>query len=331
MLRPSPPLPVSSGPSGAAVAPEPARPARGAGDDAGQPPESRRGGAPSPLVDLARYLMQTEVHTYAFSVAANAILSLCPFLVMMFVIARRVFHSRAMEYAVVDMVRYFLPAGQEFVARNMAIVADSRHGVQLASLLMLAISSTGIFLPLEIALNRVWGVRTNRSYLMNQVVSLALAILMGVLAMVAIALTALQRSMLRQLFFGHTHNFVYSAIAHSLLQVSAAVLGILMFFLIYWILPRRKLPARAVLPTAIVVGLLWEVAKTIYIALLPWLDFHSIYGPFSISVSLMVWAFLTGLLLLAGAQHAAARYALGLAREADSEYARQALNAAERS
>lgn len=277
--------------------------------------DAREEASGHPYLALARYLTQTEVHTYAFSVAANAILSLCPFLVMMFTIAHQVFHSRSMEDAVVDMVRYFLPAGQEFVARNMAIVANSRHGVQLASLLMLAISSTGIFLPLETALNRVWGVPKDRSYLMNQAVSLALALAMGLLAMICIALTALQHAMLRQLFFNHTHNFVYSALAHSLMQISAVVLGILMFFLIYWVLPRRKLPVRAVLPTAIAVGLLWEVAKTIYVWVLPWLDFRSVYGPFAISVSLMMWAFLTGLLLLGGAQHAASRYASGLARE----------------
>lgn len=164
---------------------------------------------------------------------------------------------------------------------------------------------------------------------MNQVISLLLALSMGVLAMTSVALTAMQRSILTHLFFNHTDNFVYAFLAHSLLQISALVVSILMFFLIYWILPRRKLPVRAVLPTAIVVGLLWEVAKTLYIFVLPWLDFRSVYGPFSISVSLMMWAFLTGLLLLAGAQHSASRHALRLAREADHERARQDLNATE--
>jgi membrane protein len=31
------------------------------------------------------------------------------------------------------------------------------------------------------------------------------------------------------------------------------------------------------------------------------LNFQEVYGPFALSVSLMFWAFLTGLLLLAGA------------------------------
>ena len=274
-------------------------------------------------LSLGRYLTQTEVHTYAFSVAANAILSLCPFIVMMFVVAREIFHWRAMENVIGDMVRYFLPTGQDFVVRNLTIVAHARHGVQLASLIMLVISSTGVFLPLETALNKVWGIGENRSYLRNQAISFGLAVAIGALAMVSVALTAAQNAVLRVLFFGHTNNAFYGFLAHWTLQISAAIASILLFFLIYWILPNRRLPVRAVLPAAIVAGLLWELAKMGYIAALPWLDFHSIYGPFSISVSLMMWAFLTGLLLLAGAHFSATRHALRLAHLADLERAKE--------
>jgi membrane protein len=273
------------------------------------------------LVSLVRYMAQTEVHTYAFSVAANAILSLFPFIVMMFTIARLVFHSPAMASAIGDMIRYFLPAGQQFVTKNMEIVANARSGVQVASVVMLLVSSTGVFLPLEVALNRVWGVTKNRSYVMNQFISLGLAAGIGMLAMLSVAITAAQRSVLQVLFFGHIDNVVFAFISHWLLQISAAIVSILLFFLIYWILPNRKLPVRAVLPTAIVIGLAWEVAKMLYIAALPWMDLHSVYGPFSISVSLMLWAFVTGLLLLAGAHFSASRHALRLAHLADLERA----------
>ncbi len=273
---------------------------------------------------LVRYMAQTEVHTYAFSVAANAILSLFPFIVMMFTIARLVFHSHAMESAIADMIRYFLPTGQEFVTKNMEIVAHARTGVRFASVVMLLISSTGVFLPLEVALNRVWGVTRNRSYVMNQVVALGLAASIGTLALLSVALTAAQQTVLQSVFFGHTNNVVFVFISHWLLQISAAIASILLFFLIYWILPNRKLPVRAVLPTAIVIGLSWELAKMLYVAALPWMDLHSVYGPFSVSVSLMLWAFVTGLLLLAGAHYSATRHALRLAYLADLERAREA-------
>ena len=38
-----------------------------------------------------RYWMQTEVHVYAFSVAANVLLSFFPFLIVMLFFSRRVF------------------------------------------------------------------------------------------------------------------------------------------------------------------------------------------------------------------------------------------------
>src|SRR5271168_5011557 len=174
------------------------------------------------LWSLVRYMTQTEVHTYAFSVAANAILSLFPFIVMMFTIARLVFHSTAMESAIADMIRYFLPTGQQFVTKNMEIVAHARSGVRLASVVMLLISSTGVFLPLEVALNRVWGVTKNRSYFMNQLVSLGLAAGIGTIAMLSVAVTAAQQSILRFLFLSHIDNAVFSFLSHWLLQISAA-------------------------------------------------------------------------------------------------------------
>jgi len=44
-----------------------------------------------------------------------------------------------------------------------------------------------------------------------------------------------------------------------------------------------------------------RVLKYAYILALPKLNFAEVYGPFSLSVSLMFWAFLSGLLLLTGA------------------------------
>jgi YihY family inner membrane protein len=288
-----------------------------------EPMETLRPKVPSgvwpQVVALAKYMAGTEVHTYAFSVAANVILSLFPFIVLLLTITRQVFHSQTMEGVVGDMMRSFLPVGQDFIIRNMQILAHPKKGTQLFSLVMLLVTSTGVFLPLEVALNNVWGVTKNRNYLHNQVVSLGLAFAVGVLSMLSVALSAGQRSVVGWMFFGHTDNIAFRIVAGSFLHVVGGLVSILLFFLIYWVLPNRQVPARAVVPTAIAVGLLWEAAKFLYILALPWLDFQSVYGPFYISVGLMMWAFVSGLMLLAGAHFSATRYTLALAREAERE------------
>jgi membrane protein len=189
---------------------------------------------------------------------------------------------------------------------------------------MLLFTSTGVFLPLEVALNNVWGIKENRNYLHNQLVSLGLALAVGLLAMASVAFTSAQKTVLTWIFLGHTQNRFFDVAAFGFLKFCAVIASILLFFLIYWVLPYRKVPARAVLPTAIVVGLLWEAAKHLYVRALPWLDFQAVYGPFYISVGLMMWAFLSGLLLLAGAHFSATRYTLRLAREAELEGERNA-------
>jgi membrane protein len=249
--------------------------------------------------DTLRYLTQTEVHTYAFSVAANAILSFFPFVVLMLTLTRRVFHSQAMYEIVINLLRDYLPSNQDFVIKNMRALAGAHGKTQVFSLAMLFVTSTGIFLPLEVALNKVWGFRKNRSYLANQLLSLGLALGCGMLAMGSVALTAGNLHMLG-VVVGY-QNFVFRGTGFIVMKTTAILATILIFFLIYWILPNGRVSWRSVLPAAVIAGGLTEGAKYVYILLLPWLDFQNVYGPFAISVTLMIWAYVSGMLLLGGA------------------------------
>jgi membrane protein len=255
---------------------------------------------------LVRYLLDSEVHTFAFSVAANAILSFIPFIVLLYTIALSVFHSEAMAGVIGDMIHYFFPSNQDWIAKNLVLQAP-RHGVQVFSLVMILISCTGIFLPLEVALNQAWGVAKSRNYLMNQLVAFGLAILMVGLGMFAILLSATQRQIVAFLFFHHTDNFLFNGLSYFWLAISTGVACILFFFSIYWLLPNCRVPWRPVLRTSIITGLIWLFAKYVFVAVLPYLDLKSMYGPFYVSVGLLIWAYVSGLILFAGAQFSVAR------------------------
>ncbi len=271
----------------------------------------RGGKRQSLLVLTVKYLLRTDVHTFAFSVAANAILSFFPFVVLLMTLIRRVFHSRVMYDVVVELLRDYLPAGQEFVIRNLNSIVNTRHRAQVVSLVILLATSSGVFMPLEVALNRIWKFSDNRSYFGNQLVSLGLAFGCGVLALLSVAMTAGNVALLQFLLRGHGTGFI-RLIGFLVMKLFALAASIAIFFLIYWVLPNGKVPARAVLPTAVIMGLLSEALKYGYILALPWLNFAEVYGPFSLSVSMMFWAFLSGLLLLAGANLSAEEHVRGV-------------------
>jgi len=268
--------------------------------------EVREAPADGLVASTVNYMMRTEVHTFAFSVAANAILSFFPFMLLLMTLTRRVFHSQVMYDVIVNLLRDYVPAGQDFVIRNLNALVGARHRAQVFSLVMLLITSTGIFMPLEIALNRVWHFRNNRSYVGNQLTSLGLAFACGTLALLSIGLTAGNVTVLKTVLHGHGAWYI-RLVGFVTMKVFAIAASIAIFFLIYWLLPNGRVPARGVLPTAVIMGLLSEALKYAYIMALPWLNFGEVYGPFAISVSLMFWAFLSGMLLLTGAHLSARR------------------------
>jgi len=248
-----------------------------------------------------KYLTRTEAHTYAFSVAANAILSFFPFMVLLMWLIRNVFHSVTMSNVVVDLLKDHLPAGQDFVIHSLQSLVKTRQRVKMASLVILLITSTGVFVPLEVAFNRIWGFAKNRSYLGNQIISLVLAFACGILALVSVAMAAGNELALTFMMRGN-ENIVFRAATFVALKICATLASIAIFFLIYWLLPNGKIKARSVLPAAVAMGVLWEVGKVLYIKALPLLNFQEVYGQaFSVSVALMFWAFISGLMLLAGA------------------------------
>jgi YihY family inner membrane protein len=246
-----------------------------------------------------KYLTRTDVHTFAFSVAANVILSFFPFVLLMLTLSRKTFQSERMFEVIVSLLRDYLPTAQEYIVRNLRALVGARHKAsQVYSIAILLFTSTGIFLPLEVALNEVWGFKKNRSYLGNQLIALCLAIACGVLAMISVALTAGNQFLLTHLL---GDNIVSDVISFMMMKVFAIACSVAIFFLIYWILPHGKVSAKAVFPAAFVMGVIVEVAKLAYVLSLPWLNFQEVYGPFAISVALIFWAFLSGLMLLAGA------------------------------
>jgi uncharacterized BrkB/YihY/UPF0761 family membrane protein len=263
---------------------------------------------------LIRYLLDSEVHTFAFSVAANAILSFIPFIALLYALSDKVFNSEMMKSVVIAMVIYFFPVDQAFMARNLPVLA-SHVGVQLLSLIMILVACTGIFLPLEVALNQAWGVTKSRNYLHNQVIAFGLAILMVVLGMGSVLVNAAARDVLSVIFVHQTNinfidfvlHFTYQGISFILLAATTGVASIAFFFSIYWLLPNRKVPWRHVLSTSIYTGIIWLVAKYIVEILLPHMHLIDLYGPFHVSVGLLMWAYISGLILFAGAQFSVAR------------------------
>jgi uncharacterized BrkB/YihY/UPF0761 family membrane protein len=94
-----------------------------------------------------------------------------------------------------------------------------------------------------------------------------------------------------------------------LFKVAAVPVSMLALFLVYWLLPNRKIEPARVAPVAIVVGLILEGLK--YVNMLFANVLHEKldreYKIFEYSVTILLWSFVSALVVLAGAHWTARR------------------------
>ena len=249
------------------------------------------------ILPSLRYLSETEVHALAFSVAANVLLGFFPFLLVSVSISR-IFFSRQTTVAAIDFALrdYFPDALGNFLSSNL----PARPVTDWIAILLLLFSSNGIFEPLEVALNKIWGIRKNRSYLHNQVVSLALIFSCGSLALLSLGITELRVGSSAGLRIEQWTSILF-------FKLAAVPLTSLILFLIYRYLPNGRPPLGRVIAAAIGTGMLLEALKYLNILVWPYVDakIQREYGVFRYSATILFLSFLATMLVLAGAEWAA--------------------------
>jgi len=249
-----------------------------------------------------RYLMETEAHVYALAVSASVLLSFYPFVIVMLSFCRNILHWRAAEAAIFLALDDFLPGDVgEFVRRNL----PGRGTLQITSMILLLFTANGVFEPLEVALNRAWGVTKNRPYWRNQLVALGMIFACGGLALLSFLLTALNTGWLAD--WGVSHAAIQNWINMLFFKLAALPISILALFLVYWLLPNRKIEPMRVAPVAILVGLILEALKYVNLLLFPLVrdKLQREYGVFRNSVTILLWSFAASLVVLAGAEWSA--------------------------
>ena len=249
------------------------------------------------ILPTLRYLSETEVHALAFSVAANVLLSFFPFLIVS-VSLSQVFFSRETTVAAIDFALrdYFPDALGSFLSKNL----PHRPVTDWIALLLLLFSSNGVFEPLEVAFNKIWGIHKNRGYLHNQLVSLALIFSCGSLALLSLGITELRVGS-----SGGLRIELWTSVLF--FKLAAVPLTSLILFLVYRYLPNGRPPLPRVIAAAIGTGLMLEALKYLNILIWPWMDarIQREYGVFRYSATILFLSFFASMLVLAGAEWAA--------------------------
>ena len=238
--------------------------------------------------------------------AASVLLSLFPFLHVMVSLCKYTFNWPGAVYAIQLAVADYFPGELGGILANSLNFRYPKK-IEFVSIILLLFTANGIFEPLEVALNRAWGITKDRSYIKNQLLSFLLILLCGGLALASFLLTAMNNEFVGKLF--GTDEPVPRWLTIVIFRLIAIPITMLALFLTYWVLPNCRVPVRRIIPVAFFVGLALTVLQYTVVLLWNWIlaKLKNDYGPFAHSSSIILFSVVAAMIVLAGAEWSARR------------------------
>ena len=260
------------------------------------------------LIGLAAWrgvgeLYNSEGLTHAASIAYYALLSLFPIMLLALSVLDEATTDAGDRQAVVRFVFRYFPRQFGFISGQLDAFRDAPVTFGVGGILMLVWASLGVFNAVTSAVNHAWAVEKRRSFLSHRLMGFLMMLGAGVVlvlglviaSLVRLAETRLGQAMERAPWVDNFSGVFASYLATALLIACVA--------LIFYFIPNTRVRFRDVWPGAILVGVLWRVALSLFswyaADLASW---NVIHGSIAAVVVFLLWIYVSAVILIYGVE-----------------------------
>ncbi len=257
--------------------------------------------------------------TFASSIAYYSLLSIFPFILLVFSILSRVAVGEAgSEQAVAGLLERALPGNFEFLSAQIVALARTPLELTIAGTLLTLWASMGVFGAITSAVNHAWGVERPYTFFKHKLVAFLMLIVAGLVFAGAVFMMSAGRAS-EEAWFQPAYDWFpwlagVTAFASRNVFLASSVLGI---GLIYYYLPNTKVRLRDVWFGAVLAAVLWHGALIGFGWYLKAFARLGIHGQVGAVIGFLVWVFLSAVILLYGVEVTAAYARLRIQAEAD--------------
>lgn len=240
----------------------------------------------------------------AASVSFYAVLCVFPLVLALLSIIGWVAGSESRQNELVDYMVSNLPGSEQFMSDSLEDARRLRTATGVIATLGLIWSATAVMGSISWAVNRAWGVREDLPFFKSKPRHVVMALGVGVLFIASVALTSfVQWASSIEIGAQTANDILDGRIVKILLRISALLISLLIFASIYKFLPSVRVFWRAAWTGALFAAVLFELSKSVFLWYLEhFAQFDQIYGGLASIVILMIWAYVSAVILIAGAE-----------------------------
>jgi membrane protein len=252
--------------------------------------------------------MDNDLTTAAAAISYFSMLTLFPTLLLLLTIGNHLLGAHTVE-KYIDQVLAFLPGAQPFVRKNLESISNISASVVISCVFVMLWAASWMFTVIEKALNRVWGTYP-RAFLHGRVRNIAVMgsiwALLGASALFTAFVTGMQALAGKiPLRLGAWFTALSGYAWQSVFVLASLAVTVVLFTLLYKLLPNTHVPFVEALTGAVLAGVLWEGAKFGFAFLLPYFHYDLLYGSIGAAVALLSWVYLSSVIMLFGGQFTA--------------------------
>lgn len=248
------------------------------------------------IKEVAHQFVMNETSLSASSLAYTSMLSLVPFMAVMVTVFSVFPMFEDVSGQIQDFIfSNFVPTSGEVIQEYIQGFVDKSRHLNVTMPLFVFVTSIMMMYTMEKALNRIWDTKPSGNILKKVIMYWTVLTMGPLLVLGGLALTSLM--------------FAYSGLAGikvyllKFLPIMASTIG---FFLIYLIVPNRKVNWKSAIIGALIAAILFEIAKrgfAWYVITFP--SMTKIYGTLATIPIFLIWVFLSWNIILLGGTIAA--------------------------
>ncbi len=243
-------------------------------------------------------LTSTETYVNASAIAFNVMLSFFSFVVLIGSFLINIVGSQRAYETLFRLMRSLMPQESGVLLASLDQVTRSPSGkATLISFGLMIFSASGVFQPLEAAMNRAWKFK-ERHFVKQYLVYMLMVLVCSAIILVPVALGSAYDFVLVSIFGqSPVREWFFKIIGPLMLLPFLSLL----FFVIYYFIPNGKVKLNQVVFTSLATAVLWMLVTFAFYLLLPVFDFRGSYKELSSLMALVTWVFISSFILITGA------------------------------
>lgn len=261
------------------------------------------------LVRIIERMDANHIFLSAAGISFNALMCFIPLLLLIFYVLGFYLNSADAVSTVdtwIQQLELFPYQKEQLRGIAVKLMQEFVSGSHLAGVLGaigLMWTSSALFAALRTALNRVFSIQDTKNIFVSKLKDFAMLSIVGI-SLMAVTVFLYGVSFIKEIgqdIFGvEFQSWIFNDAVN---LISPFVLSFILFCLVFYLLPDRRLPARIILISSAIAAVLWGLAKIIFAYYLTNLwKIGAIYGPYAIVVATSIWVYYSSVTVLFAAE-----------------------------